>query len=699
MFDLRTATGSSAIRRRHRGRPAFLLAMLETDPANPGVPDTPFAAVNPRGKPVSFRLVFADAQRSALLLDLGPQPGRGEYAVYDHPKSNATGRIPKAGLQDPRPVALAGFGARGKSAPDTWRRLRFLYSRAGHARETKRVESTDGLVAPGEKARMLEARTIILCPRAGRYRFALGSATAAGLEVDGNLRASAFDPYNGHDWSTGGFVHLEAGLHKLRVLAWAAHGRRLRIGWRPPGASRVTLIPRENLVTADAVEVYRVERIDRTLHADFSYDVRPAYSFFGDHPVFVPVLLRNQTRDWLPRSMTCGWRFGSLTRSGGEPISGNETTRTFVGLTEHWAELTARDDLGFVASRRKIIDCSAATPKMYTLGAQLALDGAAYYPGDHMQPVIRTSGKAPVNLAFALDCRVTAMDGTESHLTRDIRLGKTPSFLHIPGMRAGEVRALQWSVLHEGVGLRGETIHFRAPPLGMPPVRLAADRLYDAQGDRVVLVAADASRARRQARITTEQAFGNITCVDDFLLAGSPRQVDAAEGFDRVLARLVDGPDHPQVRYVPLPDWEASAEGFGPLLKLLAVPEAIATGTDVLILSIGLRDALRIGDARAFEREIAALADIVASGRNAPAIVWVTPPAYPDLEDALRPFALAIRRVAAARDMPVADCFTASRGTRQTRSRLFLRDALSLSREGQELAARIIARALLLDAP
>jgi hypothetical protein len=61
----------------------------------------------------------------------------------------------------------------------------------------------------------------------------------------------------------------------------------------------------------------------------------------------------------------------------------------------------------------------------------------------------------------------------------------------------------------------------------------------------------------------------------------------------------------------------------------------------------------------------------------------------------VRPFAAAVRRVAEARRIPVADLYTALQGIHHD-VQPFMRDwDLSLSRTGQDLTAQMIARALL----
>jgi hypothetical protein len=136
-------------------------------------------------------------------------------------------------------------------------------------------------------------------------------------------------------------------------------------------------------------------------------------------------------------------------------------------------------------------------------------------------------------------------------------------------------------------------------------------------------------------------------------------------------------------------------QAYGPLVKLVSVPAAIGPEADVAVLSVCLGDLLARRDPEVFEREAAALSDLLAGARNCP-VLWVTPPPFPSMPGRTRPYAAAVKRVAAARLIPVADLFTAFKSRGAGMQDLFLGDNPALSGRGHELAARVIARALLL---
>jgi hypothetical protein len=227
------------------------------------------------------------------------------------------------------------------------------------------------------------------------------------------------------------------------------------------------------------------------------------------------------------------------------------------------------------------------------------------------------------------------------------------------------------------------------------PARIEGDRLYDAAGTRLVLVPEEGVSSFRQPTPAPVPArrLGRLVCVDDSLgVAGFVEP--GAEPFDRILARLLEGRME-DVRYAPLPEWSQFPDSYGPLRTLVDVPVAlIRERADVAILSIGLRDILELKDVERFERQAAALSDLVAVSMKI-RTVWVTPPPYPSAPERSRVFAAAIRRVAEARGIPVADLFTAFRCATDSRHVFFQDNPLMLSDPGHKLVGQQIVRALM----
>ena len=177
------------------------------------------------------------------------------------------------------------------------------------------------------------------------------------------------------------------------------------------------------------------------------------------------------------------------------------------------------------------------------------------------------------------------------------------------------------------------------------------------------------------------------------MTAGRPAGSDG-EAFGRRLSGIVDAEEKPVIKFVVPRPWETSPEAYGPLLKLVDVPALVGRDAGVVILSLGLRDLAGVKEPALFERYVAALSDIVAVSLEQP-VIWVTPPPYPGQADPARAFAAAIRRVADARRIPVADLYTTFCGMRAEMSPFAGGRDVALSEAGQAMAAQVIARVLL----
>jgi hypothetical protein len=101
---------------------------------------------------------------------------------------------------------------------------------------------------------------------------------------------------------------------------------------------------------------------------------------------------------------------------------------------------------------------------------------------------------------------------------------------------------------------------------------------------------------------------------------------------------------------------------------------------------------LKTGSPGDFERHVAAVTDVVFSRFRHPVVLVTTPPYLSDPVRA-REFAFAIRRVADARGIPVADLYSAFMGMGSV-DRFFAGNDLELSEDGARLTAQVIARAL-----
>ncbi len=661
-----------------------------------------FLACSPGGVPLPLRVVSADLEEVVLAIE-APGFGSRPCAVYYGARvPGEPVKSPEAGA-DLFPLAVGFMPLRGLAIPTSWDRLRhMLKSPLGQIATPQRVagftEIDEALPdsrgkrtrrAHGAGVRLALVRSFLLCPGAGSYRFAVDCLDAGFVVVDGELAASWPGEHEPGEWQLGPPLSLKAGVHRLEIYnVFEGREPALRVGWLRPGRKEIQLLGAPDLIASCEAMETRAERMDRTLQPGFVATPVQAYSFRGDPNVFVAVQFRNITENWIAPAMESRWRFGD-----GTHLTEQNPRHVYVAADVFKASLEVRDALGFVAGSSDSVDCRQIQPEEFAVSFDMTGLPAVCFSKDKVAPFLRLQGLCPTQVAFEVSLEIHRRSGVSENVHRTVSLRGTPELVPLTPVAGGEVESLRWRVSHQRIELSGELIRFLRPPFNVLPARIEGDRLYDAQGVRLVLVPEEGVSAFRQTPQAPVRRLGRLVCVDDSLaVAGF---VDSGtEPFDRILSRLLVGRVE-DVRHAPLPEWGQFEDSHGPLRKLVDVSAALRRErADVAILSIGLRDILELKDVDSFERQAAALSDLVAGSMKI-RTVWVTPPPYPSAPDRSRTFAAAIRRVAEARGIPVADLFTAFRCAADSRHVFFQDNPLVLSDLGHRLVGQQIARALM----
>ena len=673
-----------------------------------------FLATAPDGSVLPVRVVHADAGEIVLQCALPDAAPRRPYAVYGgKPSAEPPAASPEA-APDPAPVAGDVLSVAGKGVPTSWERLSHLLwaspadrskslvtpetqvlrhhirSLQGGDQLLRSVESGKEHHRSGLRALML--RSFVLCPDPGSYRLAVDCADAGFVSVDGAVAAAWPGEHPPGEWRLGPPLSLKAGVHRIEILNVSdTHDTCLRVGWLLPGRRDVEPIGDGSLVSSCEGTDLREERLGRAIQAGFSATPMRAYSFRGVAAVFTQVQFKNTTQDWLASDVSSRWTFGD-----GSQGEGDAPSHIYPAAKMYETSLEVRDRLGFVSRGSRSVDCRPVEPVEFAVAGDLVGLPAVCYGRDRLAPYLRIKGAAPEGAApaVALDAtwEVTRRSGATDGQALQVPLPATPVLLALRHETAADLSSLRWRVSHAGVPLAGGTVRFLNPPYGSLPARVEADRLYDKQGDQLVLVAREEAGAFCQPRLPAGRRMGRLVCVDDTLADAGLLEAGSGETYDVILSRLMSGVCR-GVKYAGLPAWEQFPQSCGPLRKLVDAPAALRAPADVAVLSIGLRDMLERRDVEAFERETAALTDLLAVSLKIP-VVWVTPPRYPADPERSRPYAAAIRRVAEARGIPVADLFTAFRCAQDDWHAFFQKNPLELSDAGQRLAGQQIARTI-----
>ncbi len=659
-----------------------------------------YYACTQTGEPLPFRLMHADNDEAVLLVGVTVPAIRRPFLVYYGSKGPAEGAACPEAPPDLTPVAAGMFRLQAKAIPTSWERLRHMML----SLRTERLRSRIGLfgalgeIVPDEDRRgdrhrghhaprIAVMRSFLLAPADGIYRFAIDCADAGFVLVDRELAADWPGAHADGEWRTGSPVFLKAGVHRIDVFnAFDVPEPSLRVGWITPGRKDVVALTPQNLVGSSEAMETRTERLDQTLQPAFSATPLKAYSFRGHAAVFVPVEFRNNTANWINEAMTCRWNFGDGVRG-----NGGVALHTYKAADLFKATLEVRDPLGFVAACSDPVDCRQEEPEEYAVAFDFVGLPAVCYARDRLAPYLRIKGDVPGSVRLAVDWDWVARKGAVEKRNQECAPHGQPVLVPLGQGAPDELAAIRWHVKHAGVTLAEGTVRFVMPPFKSGPTRVEGDGLYDETGTRLVLVPDESAGHWTQAPLATRR-LGRVVCVDDSLALPGSTEGDSPEPYHRILARLLTGVSE-DVRFVPLREWGETPESYGPLRALVDVPSAVGREAGVAVLSVGLRDLLTPVDDDTFERQAAALSDLVGATHKV-SIVWVTPPPYPSADERSRRYAAIIRRVAEARGIPVADLYTAFRCVEGNWHTLFRTNPLELSETGQRLAGQQVARAL-----
>jgi lysophospholipase L1-like esterase len=667
-----------------------------------------FLACGPDGDPLPLRVAYADASEVVLSLQVSGFGRRPCTVYYGSRVPSMPVRSPEAEI-DPAPLTVALSSMHGRAIPTSWDRLRYMLrspsaktsppQRIASFEEVSRVvEESETTRSSKDKpvrrrsvkgVRLVTVSSFLLCPREGRYRFAVDCADAGFVTVDGELVAAWPGEHEPKAWQIGAPVLLRSGIHRLEVFnLFGGAAKVLRVGWRPPGRKDVVPIGLADLVgSCEAMET-RAERMTRTLQPGFTATPVRSYSFRGDPNVFVMVQYKNLTENWIATEMESRWTFGDGARSVEK-----DPVHVFTAANVFKTSLEVRDALGFAAGCSDSVDARQIQPEEYAVSFDVTGVPAVSFDRDRLMPCLRVEGVGAADIPMQVAWEVSPRKGSSTRGLRDITPLGRQVLVPLPPVAVKDVASIRWRVSHRQVSLGEEMIRFVHSPFDVRPARVEGDRLYDEAGARLVLVPDEGTSGFRQTPFKPEQRFGRLVCVDDSLAAGGLLGTAGTEAFDQVLARLLAGRAR-EVRYAALPEWDQFQQSSGPLRKLIDVAALLRQKqADVAVLSVGLRDILEQKDAGIFERQAAALTDLVAVSMGIP-VIWATPPPYASAPDRSRLFAAAIRRVAEARAIPVADLYTVFLCTTDSRHVFFGDNPLVLSGVGHRLAGQQIARAL-----
>jgi hypothetical protein len=665
--------------------------LLTVPAAETGGAKAPVYAFGSDGAPCPTRIVHEGPEQAAVLCELRAERRTGYGALYYGAASNPPAALPSdpslAAVADPTPVYAAVRRTSSASAPNTWPKMLYLYENSSRFMDRDYrtglgavALSGDGREHHRQTARSIVLlRTALLCPEDGAYRFGLRADNNAFLLVDGELAASRVGEADARRWRSGGPISLKAGLHRLEVYAYASRQLTVHAGWRPPGRDDMDTIPASRFICASEPVDGRFERIDRTLHPAFTWQLEEAFRIAGLPRVFVPVRFRQLTANWLPSRAEHRWSWAD-----GREDEGDSVLHVFGDARPQPVTMTVRDSMGFTASLRQTVDCSRVLPVEHVLSAGIEALPAVCFPPDPVEPELVLRGELPGSVELDAQWTVVPRAGERETHSRRFRLTGRPVSVPLVRAAAGELDRIRWEVRYSNVIVTEGAVRFLSAPFAEVPARASGNRLFSASGSQLVLV----PEKIHSGPLSPPPGSSRIVLVDELLdVPGLPRPRHVVP-FHRRLPQFMDGRPPPRLEHLPLPAGETAHGEWEPLTRLVRLANAVERDASAVVLCLGLQDILERRDVALFERYAAAMTDLLAATGRIP-VVWVTPPPYPPDPARIRPFAAAIHRVAASRGVRVADLFTAGMGKGDSRATLFWHRDLGLTQEGQDLAAAL----------
>jgi len=446
----------------------------------------------------------------------------------------------------------------------------------------------------------------------------------------------------------------------------------MNAGWSMPGNGDITPIPGTVLLTSAEVQDARIERMTQSLFPDFSFEVMSAYSIRGRDDVFIPVRFKDTTEDLMGATMRGKWSFDAeQEHAEGAP------THVFTGNTVHAVTLDARDSLGFTERCMRLVDCRMVQPKEYAINADVEMLPSACYDNDIIEPVLCVVGSMPEGAKLSVKCERTDTLGVAEEDGVDVNVAGNTTVIPLFKTEVSELASVQWRIIHAGVNLRSGTIRFVRPPFQMLPARIENNSIYDHDGEQLVLV------PHHNAGNFSQPSAPIVRCPR--LMCLNDSSVSFLSGDPNEWKLPISGSLHAS--------GEDTVHTYDPLARLLEASSTATSDVDAVVINIGCVDILKMMDVAIFEREAAALADIISATRKVP-VIWMTPLPYRSDPLRIRPFAVAIMKVAAVRGMPVADIYTAFMASSDSAALFENSRDNGLSEHGRRFVAALVARCL-----
>jgi PA14 domain len=640
------------------------------------------------GKPVAAHLVMGEGETSAELLKAGKllkvrfavmdQRMRVYYIYFGNPKAE-----PDWGKWSERTGALTLETweykvTRRNKTPSSFSYMRRTIAAASKMYGSgKRRRIDDGANPFGPSNTFISVyRGLFYASESGTHRFGTDSDDASFLLIDGKLVAQfpgSHNPVGQFTDRRSGYINLDAGIHEITYYHVQAGGGTLaRAGWRPPSARKMVIIPEEAFVKALPIHNVAVQERDNALTTYFGYKIRDAYELGKSGVVVAVVACEDKSRSLLGKMAIREWRVDGKLVSSSLAEKGSSTDArvwTIVDAAGKEISLSCVDSLGYRGKWQRRLTLPKSLPRI-SMAMELDMADPLLQKGEPVLFEVRCSQGSVRDLAFDLVTEVSLLNGSVIERRSESLILKASSISDSPGefpkdqwetrqfkiSRPGKVPfdagLVKVSLVYEGIPIITRAI--RIVPANSGDVKLIVrDGMLLDEKDKHLMLRLGAmeytgSLAPFSKAATRKQAV-KILCIDDALAgtdgAGYPallQKMMKQTGIKATVTRIGNDPD--------------SACDLGQLMEL---PKLVSeTKPDLIILASSLRQVIAFESAENFERRLHALVDRLESVQNAGILLIVPPPVLANPSFG-KGYSLAVKRVAIAKGLPVADAHAA----------------------------------------
>jgi len=577
--------------------------------------------------------------------------------VYYGSTSGREGEMGGGGdsIADSNPVRVDILEAPGFGIPETWERMRYLYVKSGRQTDTEFLPGFVDDIIAGEQQRSRKKReggrrwlvrmnTLLLCKQSGKYEFAVKCRNSAFVFLDG--RKVVFRNISEKDdaWTKGEAVELQNGIYRLDVFHCTGQELSLKMGWVTPAEKEIAPLPPEVMITSGDFTDCRLEKIDRSLHADFSWQMQTPYRFLDNDVTFAPVKFIGKIETWLDMSPKVKWRFqGNVFSDEYDPV------HVFTNAATERVLLKVRDSMGFEDECEKRIDFLLSEPEVLYVDSSVRGLPPVCFPGDSIDGMLEINGDIPKINLWELDFSIQYSDKREMSHEQEISLPYKTNFCG----RAADFREINWQLKHHKVIIdRGKVVFVRPPYDSISRLSIRGEGFFDENGSRIVMIS-PVEGIGYNSSIQQKNAGNTVVFV------GSGPLFEIIKERKDVFLNISSKNNEPPIDFkmIRFDSWQECPEAYGPLLKVTAAIKATHENPCLVVFAAGYDDFMTQTIPAEFERHAAIMTDMIAA-RSTADVMWVVPPPYGGQRGKMMPYAEAICRIAYKRKIPAIDLYS-----------------------------------------